>query len=45
VIPLQKANGELVGVLDIDSPVLARFDDEDRRGLEEVAQIFAASLH
>lgn len=45
VIPLQKANGELVGVLDIDSPVLARFDDEDRRGLQEVAQIFVASLH
>ena len=45
VIPLQKASGELVGVLDIDSPVLARFDDEDRRGLEEVARIFVASLH
>ncbi|SKC87909.1 GAF domain-containing protein [Burkholderia sp. YR290] len=45
VIPLQKANGELFGVLDIDSPVLARFDDEDRRGLEEVARIFVASLH
>lgn len=44
VIPLQKASGELVGVLDIDSPVLARFDDEDRRGLEEVARIFVASL-
>ncbi|MBN3754948.1 GAF domain-containing protein [Paraburkholderia sp. Tr-20389] len=44
VIPLQKANGELVGVLDIDSPVLERFDDEDRRGLEEVAKIFVASL-
>ncbi|MPW15657.1 GAF domain-containing protein [Paraburkholderia sp. CNPSo 3157] len=44
VIPLHKANGELVGVLDIDSPVLARFDDEDRRGLEEVARIFVASL-
>ena len=45
VIPLQKATGELVGVLDIDSPVLARFDDEDRRGLEEVARIFVASLN
>jgi GAF domain-containing protein len=45
VIPLQKASGELVGVLDIDSPVLARFDDEDCRGLEEVARIFVASLH
>ncbi|TCG04286.1 diguanylate cyclase [Paraburkholderia steynii] len=45
VIPLQKASGELVGVLDIDSPVLARFDDEDRHGLEEVARIFVASLN
>jgi GAF domain-containing protein len=45
VIPLQKANGELLGVLDIDSPVLARFDDEDRRGLEDVANIFVASLN
>jgi GAF domain-containing protein len=44
VIPLQKANGELLGVLDIDSPVLARFDDEDRRGLENVGNIFVASL-
>jgi L-methionine (R)-S-oxide reductase len=44
VVPLQKQNGELIGVLDIDSPVLARFDDDDRRGLEEVARIFIASL-
>jgi L-methionine (R)-S-oxide reductase len=44
VVPLQTAHGDLIGVLDIDSPVLARFDDDDRRGLEEVAQIFIASL-
>ena len=44
VIPLQTAGGELIGVLDIDSPVLARFDEDDRRGLEEVAEVFVASL-
>jgi GAF domain-containing protein len=27
--------GELLGVLDLDSPKLARFDDDDRRGLEQ----------
>lgn len=39
VVPLLKGSG-LVGVLDLDSPALARFDDEDRRGLERLAQIF-----
>ena len=39
VIPLIK-NDELLGVLDIDSPVLNRFDDEDKKGLEHVAQAF-----
>lgn len=38
VIPLIK-NGELVGVLDIDSPILNRFDETDKRELERVAQI------
>ena len=33
VIPMVR-EGTLLGVLDIDSPNLARFDDEDRRGLE-----------
>lgn len=37
-------NGELLGVLDIDSPKLARFDDEDRAGLEGfVAALIAAT--
>jgi GAF domain-containing protein len=39
VIPLI-VNDELVGVLDLDSPSLARFDDEDARGLNELAEIF-----
>lgn len=43
VIPLEK-NGDLLGVLDLDSPILGRFDDGDRRGLEMLAQIFLRSL-
>jgi GAF domain-containing protein len=39
VVPLLAA-GSLVGVLDLDSPDRARFDDEDRAGLEEVARLY-----
>lgn len=38
VIPLHK-NGEVVGVLDIDSPVLDRFDEADQEGLEAFARV------
>ncbi len=39
VIPL--LDGErLLGVLDLDSPLLGRFDDEDREALERLAAIF-----
>ena len=38
VIPLH-FDGEIVGVLDIDSPVLERFDEEDQVGLEAFAEI------
>ncbi len=34
----------LVGVLDVDSPRIARFDEQDRAGLEQLAAIFVASL-
>ena len=33
VVPIH-CSGKVVGVLDIDSPCLHRFDDEDRHGLE-----------
>ena len=36
VIPLI-VNNQVIGVLDIDSPKLARFDEEDRVGLETMA--------
>lgn len=34
VVPIFK-DGEVVGVLDIDSPIIARFDENDKTGLEE----------
>jgi len=37
VIPLL-SEGKLIGVLDIDSPVKNRFDNEDQQGLEQLAQ-------
>lgn len=43
VVPLVK-DGALLGVLDIDSPKLARFDEEDRVGLEQLAGVFLQSL-
>ncbi len=43
VIPLVKA-GQLLGVLDLDSPNHARFSGVDARGLERLAQIFLDSL-
>jgi L-methionine (R)-S-oxide reductase len=43
VVPLIH-DGELLGVLDLDSPKLARFDDEDRVGLERLAEIYLDSL-
>jgi L-methionine (R)-S-oxide reductase len=43
VLPLVRA-GALVGVLDLDSPRVARFDGADRAGLERCAGIFLQSL-
>lgn len=39
VIPLHNAAGEIVGVLDIDSPHLARFDEDDKTGLTAFAKV------
>jgi GAF domain-containing protein len=38
VVPLW-ADGKIVGVLDIDSPITDRFDEEDKAGLERFASI------
>ena len=39
VVPVLAA-GRLVGVLDLDSPLPARFDEEDARGLEAIVAAF-----
>jgi L-methionine (R)-S-oxide reductase len=48
VVPLIRAAGpragELLGVLDLDSPVLGRFDAVDQAGLEKIAATLLASL-
>lgn len=43
VVPLI-ADGRMVGVLDIDSPNLARFDEADARGLERLVEVFLQNV-
>jgi L-methionine (R)-S-oxide reductase len=43
VIPLIVGE-RLLGVLDIDSPSVARFDEADARGLERLAAVFLSAL-
>ena len=43
VVPIFK-NGEVYGVLDIDSPYLSRFTADDQRGLEEIVKILEENL-
>lgn len=38
VVPI-RVGGEIIGVLDIDSPEIGRFTQEDREGLEEFVRI------
>jgi L-methionine (R)-S-oxide reductase len=42
VVPLSRGN-ELLGVLDLDSPHLARFDADDAAGVERLARIVVDS--
>ena len=43
VVPLVHG-GELIGVFDLDSPILDRFDADDQQGLETIAAVFTDSL-
>lgn len=43
VIPIRR-NGEIYGVLDLDSPEFNRFSTEDQEGLEEFVRILEANL-
>src|SRR5437016_4266881 len=44
VVPLLTDDSHLIGVLDIDSPELDRFDAEDETGLRQIAGIISAKL-
>lgn len=44
VVPLVDVSGELIGVWDVDSPRLARFDEDDRAGMEALAAVFVESI-
>lgn len=44
VVPLIHADGSLFGVWDVDSPSIARFDDEDRAGMEALCAVLMASV-
>lgn len=40
VVPVSR-NGQVVAVIDLDSPSKARFDEEDRQGIERLAGIIS----
>jgi GAF domain-containing protein len=42
VVPL-RSQGLIRGVLDLDSPLPSRFDEEDRRGVEQIAAIYMSA--
>jgi GAF domain-containing protein len=42
VVPLIRGE-QLIGVLDLDSPLLGRFDEEDAKGLNELVALFLES--
>jgi GAF domain-containing protein len=44
VVPLIAA-GAVTGVLDLDSPDVGRFDEDDRAGVEALARCYLASLN
>ena len=44
VVPLVKADGSLLGVWDVDSPITDRFDEEDRVGMEALCAVFMTSV-
>lgn len=43
VVPV-RANGKVVAVLDIDSPIFDRFDEDDQKGLELLVKSFENCL-
>ncbi len=44
VVPVRGPSGDILAVLDIDSPLPGRFDAADAAGLEALAEVYARSL-
>lgn len=44
VVPVLRRDGQLAAVLDLDSHQAGAFDDDDRRGLEAIAEILRPEL-
>jgi L-methionine (R)-S-oxide reductase len=44
VVPLINADGSLLGVWDVDSPLVGRFDEDDHHGMATLCEAFMASL-
>ena len=42
VLPIRR-NGQIIGVLDLDSPVRARFSADDEKGLQEIVRVIENS--
>ena len=45
VVPIFRGNGDVAGVIDIDSTELSTFDDTDAEGLQQVARLIAQTLY
>lgn len=45
VIPLINSEQKLIGVLDIDSPEISRFSEEEKIGLQKIAKIIIQAMH
>ena len=43
VVPLHR-DGEVWGVLDIDSPLVGRFSEADQKGLERIARVIEEKI-
>ena len=44
VVPVRGADGEIVGVFDLDSPLPNRFDQTDADGIEALVRVLEATL-
>lgn len=45
VVPIHDARGEVVGVLDVDSPELNTFDETDKEYMEQIVAIISSVLY